>query len=95
MEQHDAYVQKFEAQLRELGARMEQLRARADKAEAQAKISYDKQLRELNQKKTVVEQKLEELRGAGAGAWEDLKSGFDSAWTELQKTADHMFARFK
>jgi predicted RNase H-like nuclease (RuvC/YqgF family) len=95
MSQKEAYEQKLEAQLREWKAKIDQLQAKADQAQADAKIDYNKHVRELRTKQSAAEQKLQALRQSGAGAWEDMKAGLDKAWNDLRHAVDSATTRFK
>jgi predicted nuclease with TOPRIM domain len=59
---------KMNARLREWQAKIDALKARADQAEAEQKIRYNEEIETLRTKQQKVQQKLEELRSAGAGA---------------------------
>lgn len=74
-----AYQDKIQSELREWQAKIEALKAKADQAEAQQKIKYYQQLDSLNTKQQQVQAKLDELRSASEGAWEETKAGVDSA----------------
>jgi chromosome segregation ATPase len=84
MELKDAYQDKMNARLREWQAKIDALKARADQAEAEKKIQYYEEIETLRTKQQKVQQKLEELRSAGAGAWEEVKAGAEEAWTDLE-----------
>ncbi len=50
---------------------------------------------DLKAKTGVAEQKLRDLRSAGAEAWRDTKQGLDKAMDELQKAYDKAMSGLK
>jgi hypothetical protein len=91
----EAYEKKMQARLDEWDAEIDLLKAKADKAKADARVEYYKQIEELKIKKQAAGVKLAELRKAGDGAWEDLKTGLESAWNSLGKAVKAAASRFK
>ena len=61
------------------------MKAKADKADADAKIEYNKQIEDLRSKQEAaqVKEKLGEFKDAGENAWEDLKAGTELARDSL------------
>jgi hypothetical protein len=49
----------------------------------------------LRDKRADAEQKLNEVREAGAGAWEDLKAGAQSAWDSMEEALKSARSKFK
>jgi uncharacterized coiled-coil DUF342 family protein len=94
-ETRDAYVQKLKAKVDEWNAEVDKLAAKADQAKADTKIEYQKQIEELRAKQRQVEGRIEEIRQAGAGAWEELKTGTESAWKALGAAVKSATSRFK
>ena len=95
MELKDAYQDKMNARLREWQAKIDALKARADQAEAEQKIQYYEEIESLRTKQQKVQQKLEELRSAGASAWEEVKAGVEAAWTDLEDAVQRAADKFK
>ena len=94
MELKDAYQDKMDARLREWQAKIDALKARADQAEAEQKIKYYEEIETLRTKQQKVQQKLEELRSAGASAWEEVKAGVEVAWTDLEDAVQRAADKF-
>jgi predicted ATP-binding protein involved in virulence len=90
-----AYEEKFDAQLAEWNAQVALLTAKADKAQAEAKIEYYKTIELLQHKQNDARSKLQELKAAGDGAWEDLKKGAEKAWTEVKTAYRDASSRFQ
>ncbi len=95
MSMKEAYEKKLQAQLDEWGAEINQLKAKADKAEANAQIEYNQQIKELRSMQESASEKLAELKEAGDDAWEDLKSGIENAWDSLNHALKSATAKFK
>jgi uncharacterized coiled-coil DUF342 family protein len=94
-EKRDAYVQKLKAKMDEWNAEIDKLAAKADQADGEAKIEYHKQVEDLRAKRKGVEDKLAALHQAGEGAWEDLKTGIESAWDSLGNALKSAASRFQ
>lgn len=95
MSAKDAYVQKLHAKLDEWSAQIDKMKAKADQAEADSRIEYNKRIVVLQEKRSETKQKIEALRKAGAGAWEDLKSGVQLAVESMEQALDSARSRFK
>ncbi len=88
----EAYQEKLEAQLKGWSAKIMELQAKAEMAKADAKIELHKHLQTLRAKEEAAQQKLKELKDAGAEAWErakpDLVKAIDNlknAWESIKK----------
>jgi uncharacterized coiled-coil DUF342 family protein len=95
MTDKDAYVQKLHAKLDEWNAEIDKLKAKADNAEAEFRIEYEKEIENLRKRRKEAEIKLTEVRQAGEGAWEDLKSGVQNAWDSMEKALKSAQSRLK
>lgn len=95
MAMKQAYEDKMNARLRELRAKINVLKAKADQAEAEQKIKYYEEIESLRTRQQELHEKLDELRSAGEGAWEDIKAGVESAWRDLQAAFERAAERFK
>ena len=91
----EAYLSKREAELKEWDAEIMKLQAKAEQAKAQVQIVYYEQIEALRVQQTTVRDKLAEMRQATGEAWESVKVGFDSAWTELKSGLADAAAKFK
>ena len=88
----EAYQEKLEAQFKEWSAKVMELQAKTEMAKADAKIELHKHLQTLKAKQEVAQQKLKELKEAGADAWEKAKPDLEkalenlkSAWESIKK----------
>ncbi|MBP6940355.1 MAG: hypothetical protein KBB65_01150 [Syntrophorhabdaceae bacterium] len=94
-EKREAYIEKLAVQLKEWNAQIDGLMAKAEKAKADAGTEYARQIENLNQKKETATKRLEELKGKGEGAWEDVAAGIEKVLDDLKVTFDQVKTRFK
>jgi predicted ATP-binding protein involved in virulence len=90
-----AYEEKLDAQLREWNAQIVLLNAKAQNAKADAKIEYYKTIEALQHKKDEAGTRLNKLKTAGDGAWEDLKTGAEKAWDEVRAAFHNAASKFQ
>jgi len=90
-----AYVKKLDAKLDEWNAEIDRLKAKAEMAEAESRLEYQKEIENLQKRRSEAEEKLADLRQAGEGAWEDLKSGVQSAWNSMEDAVKAVRSKFK
>ena len=93
MGERDAYIRKLEAQLKEWDAAIDKLQAKAKKAEAEAQLTYKKQLKALRAQRKEAMEKMEEMRQASEGAWHDMKSGMEQAWSRFHDAFNKLLKR--
>jgi DNA repair exonuclease SbcCD ATPase subunit len=87
MKLRDAYRQKIEAQIEELDARLAVLRAQAKRMSADAKIAAYEELAETDKKLTALKARLKAMRTASDKAWQEMKGGVETAWSDLHQAA--------
>jgi uncharacterized coiled-coil DUF342 family protein len=95
MSKKQAYEEKFKAQLDELSAKIDVLKAKAKQAEASVKTEYYATIDELLKKRTEAQNRLEDLREAGDGAWEDMKQGVEESWAAFSAAVKAAASRFQ
>lgn len=95
MATREAYQKRIESHLKNWKAKLDQLKAKVDQTEAEVKTKYHEQIEILHGKREEVEKKLDELKVAGEGAWENVKSGVEFAWNELRRTAKNTVSKFR
>ena len=95
MSKKQAYEEKFKAQLDELNAKIDVLKAKAKQAEASLKADYYETIEDLLKKRSEAQSKLETLRDAGDGAWEDMKQGVEESWTTFAASVKSAASRFQ
>lgn len=89
------YQEEMEAQLRKWETKLNELEAIAAQSTDEASDQYDAELEMLREKRDVVRKKLSELKSAGGVAWKDMKTGLDSAWSELEQALTDATSRFR
>ena len=76
-------VGKMETQLKHWGSKLDDIVAKAETAGAEVKTEYHKHIDDLKAKHKAAQLRLNELKTSGGEKWETVKSGFESAWNEL------------
>ena len=91
----EAYKHKMEANLKEWGAQINLLAAKAESAEADARLTYAKEIDKLRAKQHQVAEKLKELENASGDAWKEVKAMADKFWDDLKTGIENTTAKFK
>ena len=94
MKTKDVYVKQIQAQLDEWDADIRKLRAKAEKTSANVTLGYKARIETLQREREKAGDKLAELKSASDDAWEDLKTGLDSATHALGSALRSAAARF-
>jgi hypothetical protein len=95
MSTRDEFVRKMHSLLDKGNAEIEALEARAEHAEAGARDAYRKQIAALRAKQDEARGRLESLRTAGEGAWQDMKAGVEMAWEAIGEAIESAKSRIK
>jgi hypothetical protein len=82
-EMKQAYLDKMNAQLREWTAKVEVVKARVAKGTADVRLDYHKRIENWNERESTFKSKIEELKGATAEGYENMKSGLQKMWDEV------------
>jgi hypothetical protein len=90
----DVYQKQFQAQLRVWDANVKQWKAKAHNANADLRVAYQTELKNLSAQRAVAQKKFDELVNHDEDAWESLKEGAEKAWLELRKATDNVTALF-
>lgn len=91
----DAYVKKLQVKMDEWRAQISKLEAKARQAEADSKITYEKELEDLRATRKYFKEKIVRVQQSGEGAWQDLTAGIESAWHSLEAAVKFAASRFK
>ena len=98
-QQKEEYLQQIEGKMKEFDRDMQELlvkaQFRATDLKEESKAQFDQSMEELRNKKQAAAEKLNELNSASGKAWEDIKSGMDSAMDELSKAFDRARSHFE
>lgn len=95
MSSKQAYQQMIEAKLESLDAQIAKMQAKSKQAGAELNTNYQKQLRLLIERRETARLKLDELKQSSEAAWETMKDGVESAFSELQTSFDKAVAQFQ
>jgi predicted nucleic acid-binding Zn-ribbon protein len=95
MKSREEYIDKLSSQLKEWSAKIDELESKARAAKAEAKTGYEHQIGQLKDKRDAATKKLQELRGSSSDAWDALKVGAETAWTDLKNAVTAAKEKFK
>ncbi len=95
MKSREEYIEKLAGQLKEWSVKVDELEFKARAVKAEMKTEYEKQIKQLKDKRDTAMQKLQELRGASTDAWDTLKKGSEAAWADLMNAVTAAKERFK
>ena len=95
MSNRDDYVEKMKANLDTWNASIDTLEAKAKVAGADAQTMYNEQIETLKKQSEEAGARLKEMRAAGDDAWEDLRSGMETAWGALDQAMKSAATRFR
>ena len=90
-----AYEEKIDAQLKEWNTEIALLNAKADKAKAEAKVEYYKTIETLQGMQDKARMKLQEIRTTSDDVWENLKTGAENVWAEVNSAFQSAATKFK
>ena len=80
MSSRDDYLDQFKAKLDEWNAEIDKLESNAGRAQADAKVQYDKQLAALREMRDDAQTKFSEMQNTTAEAWDVMLQGTEKAW---------------
>ena len=95
MTSRDEYFEKWKAQLDQWNAQMTAWEASARGATAEAKIELEKQVGIMRSRIDDMVFRMETLKGASAGAWQEIARGADEARKTMQDAFEKARTRFK
>jgi chromosome segregation ATPase len=94
MTRKETYQQKLQAQLDVWKAEISKLEARASQLEGEARIALLEQIEDLHANRKAITKKMEKLRDASDDAWQDIQTGIDGAWRNLDNAVRAAVSRF-
>jgi hypothetical protein len=71
----EAYLEKLQGKLDEWKADIDKLKAKATQAKADIKIEINKRIGDMEGQQQEVEKKIQQLRQASEGAWQEIRVG--------------------
>ena len=84
MDNSPEHVGKLEAQLKQWGARLDQVVAKVEKVGTEVNAEKRQRVDELKAKYQAAQSKFGELKAAGSEKWDTLKTGVETAWSDLE-----------
>jgi len=95
MTARDVYVKKLKEQLDRWNADISKLEAKAKQPLAGMKEAYDRQLKELRERRNLLQQQMADIQKAGDQAWDQLREGSDKAWKAMEESLKKAWSVFK
>ena len=95
MTARDAYIKKFKEQLDRWNADISKLEAKAKQPLVGMKETYEKQLKEVRERRNALQQQMAEIQKAGDHAWDHLREGADKAWKAMEESVKKTWSVFK
>ncbi|MEW6667938.1 MAG: hypothetical protein AB1512_22230 [Thermodesulfobacteriota bacterium] len=89
------YRQIMDSKIKEWSAQIEKLRSRARVAETEFKSKYEREIRNLEGKKAVLERKLDRLMKSSDQALGAFRSSMDKAISDFKEAMENTLSRFK
>lgn len=87
-----AYQEKLDAQLKEWQAEVDKLKAQAEGKSADAKITYQEKIKQIEQKMAYHKEKLNKLKEASGDKWEDVKKELEMETNEIKAQLRDIFS---
>lgn len=94
MSKQDEYVEKLKAQLDQWNTEVTKWEAKAQKAQAGARVEYEKQLKELRRQRDQALEQMKRVQAASGDAWVDLVRGADEAWVKMRESFEKARSHF-
>ena len=94
METMDAYREKAQARLNEIGAKIDLLKAKAQQADADARIRAIEEIDRLRQRRQEMQTRLEKLKKSGEAAFDEIKTGTEDALNDLKSAVEKAVSKF-
>ena len=89
------YIKQVEIKVEEVEGKIIALENQLKKETAETKEELNKEIQRLKKKQEELQKKIDELKSSSAKAWEELKTGIDTALDDLEKSYDKALAHFK
>lgn len=91
---HD-FLRQFEEQIQNWSSEIKKMEAHVEKAQADAKLQYQDNLKQMREERNKAQEKLQEIQQAGDGAWDDMQKGAEDTWKVLENSFNRALSRFK
>jgi len=94
-QQKDQYQKRIEAQLKEYDQKLDELEAKTGTVEQKARTLLEQQIQSLREKQRAAHMEWEKLSASSGKAWEDIKSGMNSAMDDLARAYHDAASHFE
>jgi len=94
MTSRDEYLEKFKASLDEWNAEIDKLESNARRAQADARVQYDKQLEALREMRDDAQAKFSEMQNTTTEAWDVMVKGTEKAWQAWGSAFENARSKF-
>ncbi len=88
MEKSSLYMKKTDAKLTQYNAKLAKMKSKTAEIQADMTVEYLDQVENLEKKRDEFMKKQSQLKTASEHGWEDIKTGIEEAWTELEDAFD-------
>ncbi len=95
MKNREEYIDKLAAQLKEWSAKIDEMEVKAHSAKEDVKTRYAEQIKELKEQREAAVHKLQELKETSSEAWDIMKAGAETAWSDLKKAINEAKQKFQ
>ncbi|MEJ2757122.1 MAG: hypothetical protein P8046_01450 [Anaerolineales bacterium] len=82
----EMYKEKAQARYDQYSAKIDELLAKFNETKADTKLKFENQFEDLTNQRQTVADKLDQMKDMGEDAWEEMRSGMDSALDDLEKS---------
>lgn len=93
-ENKDEFVAAMDRKLEQLDDEIDRLGEKAENLAGEAKVEAKQALDNLRVQRAKLDKSLQELKDSSRETWSDVKSGFESAMNELEKSYENLKTRF-
>lgn len=93
-EQYAAFKDTMSDRIDDVNSQIEKLRNRASDMSESARGEINAAIDSLEAQRDQLQNRLSEAADTTGDAWADVKSGLESAWTDLESAADRAVDRF-
>lgn len=95
IEKKDAALEYGKGLVREADAEIKELEEKAAKSTGETKAAYERNIKELKEKRAKAGVKLDDMGKATANAWDATKEGFADAYKDLRQSYNKAIESFK
>jgi uncharacterized coiled-coil DUF342 family protein len=95
MAKKDEYCAAMESEIKKWDAEVDNLNAKGKQMSADARVTYDTQLKAMRADRDFAYSKVQEMRTANESAWQHMQSGVDAAWTSMKNALDKAVSQYK